>query len=62
MQLVEQGKLDLDKDVNTYLDFKIPEYNGKPVTLRQSMTHTRPGSKKRSRTSSSRSSATALAR
>ena len=24
MQLVEQGKLDLDKDVNTYLDFKIP--------------------------------------
>ena len=40
MQLVEQGKLDLDKDVNTYLDFKIPEYNGKPVTLRQLMTHT----------------------
>ena len=24
MQLVEQGKLDLDKDVNEYLDFKIP--------------------------------------
>ncbi|HET9475470.1 MAG TPA: serine hydrolase [Steroidobacteraceae bacterium] len=40
MQLVEQGKLDLDKDVNTYLDFKIPDYNGKPVTLRQLMTHT----------------------
>src|SRR5688572_18115925 len=40
MQLVEQGKLDLDKDVNTYLDFKIPEYNGKPITLRQIMTHT----------------------
>jgi CubicO group peptidase (beta-lactamase class C family) len=40
MQLVEQGKLDLDKDVNTYLDFKIPEYDGKPVTLRQLMTHT----------------------
>jgi CubicO group peptidase (beta-lactamase class C family) len=40
MQLVEQGKLDLDKDINTYLDFKIPEYNGKPVTLRQIMTHT----------------------
>src|SRR5688572_24953518 len=40
MQLVEQGKLDLDKDVNTYLDFKIPEYDGKPVTLRQIMTHT----------------------
>ena len=25
MQLVEQGKLDLGKDVNEYLDFKIPE-------------------------------------
>jgi CubicO group peptidase (beta-lactamase class C family) len=23
MQLVEQGKIDLDADVNTYLDFKI---------------------------------------
>ena len=24
MQLVEQGKIDLDEDVNAYLDFKIP--------------------------------------
>src|SRR6266567_6726081 len=24
MQLVEQGKLDLDRDINDYLDFKIP--------------------------------------
>lgn len=40
MQLVEQGKLDLDKDVNEYLDFKIPERNGKPVTLRNILTHT----------------------
>ena len=40
MQLVEQGKLDLDKDVNTYLDFKIPEKFGKPITLRNIMTHT----------------------
>ena len=40
MQLVEQGKLDLDKDINTYLDFKIPDYDGKPITLRQIMTHT----------------------
>ena len=40
MQLVEQGKLDLDTDVNTYLDFKIPDYDGKPVTLRNIMTHT----------------------
>ena len=40
MQQVEAGKLDLDHDVNTYLDFKIPPRNGKPVTLRQIMTHT----------------------
>lgn len=40
MQLVEQGKLDLDADVNTYLDFKIPEADGGPVTLRHIMTHT----------------------
>src|SRR6185503_12206940 len=40
MQLVEQGKLDLDKDINSYLDFKIPDYDGKPITLRQIMTHT----------------------
>jgi CubicO group peptidase (beta-lactamase class C family) len=40
MQLVEQGKLDLDADVNTYLDFKIPPRDGKPITLRNIMTHT----------------------
>ncbi|HEX5182235.1 MAG TPA: serine hydrolase domain-containing protein [Allosphingosinicella sp.] len=40
MQLVEQHKLDLDTDVNTYLDFKIPPYQGQPITLRQIMTHT----------------------
>jgi len=40
MQLVEQHKLDLDRDVNTYLDFKIPPRFGKPVTLRDLMTHT----------------------
>ena len=40
MQLVEQGKLDLDADVNSYLDFKIPARDGKPVTLRNLMTHT----------------------
>ncbi|MEQ1755418.1 MAG: serine hydrolase domain-containing protein [Micropepsaceae bacterium] len=39
MQLVEQGKVDLDADVNTYLDFKIPHTFGKPVTLRNLMTH-----------------------
>ena len=40
MQLVEEGKLNLDEDVNKYLDFTIPPYDGKPVTLRNIMTHT----------------------
>ena len=40
MQQVEQGKIDLDADVNSYLDFKIPAYEGQPVTMRQIMTHT----------------------
>ncbi|WP_428684942.1 serine hydrolase domain-containing protein [Sphingopyxis sp.] len=40
MQQVEAGKIDLDKDVNAYLDFRIPTYQGKPVTMRQLMTHT----------------------
>ncbi|WP_447726152.1 serine hydrolase domain-containing protein [Sphingomonas koreensis] len=40
MQQVEAGRIDLDKDVNAYLDFQIPAYQGKPVTMRQLMTHT----------------------
>ena len=40
MQLVQAGKLNLDADVNTYLDFKIPPKDGKPITLRNLMTHT----------------------
>ncbi|HZI46615.1 MAG TPA: serine hydrolase domain-containing protein, partial [Pyrinomonadaceae bacterium] len=40
MQLYEQGKLDLDRDINDYLDFKIPEAFGKPITLKNVMTHT----------------------
>jgi len=40
MQLVEQHKLDLDRDVNSYLDFRIPAAFGKPITLRHLMTHT----------------------
>jgi CubicO group peptidase (beta-lactamase class C family) len=40
MQLVEQGKLDLDRDVNDYLDFPIPKTFPEPVTLRQLLTHT----------------------
>lgn len=40
MQMVEQGKLDLDKDINTYLDFKIPDAFGTPITLTHILTHT----------------------
>ena len=40
MQLVEQGKIDLDVDVNRYLDFTIPPRDGQPITMRQIMTHT----------------------
>jgi len=40
MQLVEQGKLDLDRDVNPYLDFKIPDAFGQPITLKNILTHT----------------------
>lgn len=40
MQLVEQKKLDLDRDVNEYLDFQIPPAFDKPITLRHIMTHT----------------------
>jgi CubicO group peptidase (beta-lactamase class C family) len=41
MQLVEQGKLDLDVDVNTYLKaFSIKDTFDQPITLRHVMTHT----------------------
>ncbi|HEY8351667.1 MAG TPA: serine hydrolase domain-containing protein, partial [Sphingomonadales bacterium] len=40
MQLVEQGKIDLDADVNRYLtQFQIPEAFGAPVTIRNLLTH-----------------------
>ncbi|HEX5944192.1 MAG TPA: serine hydrolase domain-containing protein, partial [Anaerolineales bacterium] len=40
MQLVEQGKLNLDADINAYLDFRIPDTYPQPVTLKHLMTHT----------------------
>src|SRR5829696_359050 len=40
MQLAEQGKLDLDEDINTYLDFRIPDTYPQPITLKDLMTHT----------------------
>jgi CubicO group peptidase (beta-lactamase class C family) len=40
MQLVERGEVELDADINTYLDFRIPDRDGKPITVRDVMTHT----------------------
>lgn len=40
MQLVETGELDLDADVNTFLDFEIPDTYPEPITLRAILTHT----------------------
>lgn len=40
MQLVEEGKLDLDTDVNKYIDFNIPLDGSTPITLRHLITHT----------------------
>jgi CubicO group peptidase (beta-lactamase class C family) len=40
MQLVEQGKLELEEDINTYLDFRIPDTYPQPITLKHLMTHT----------------------
>jgi CubicO group peptidase (beta-lactamase class C family) len=40
MQLVEQGKLDLNEDINTYLDFRIPDTYPQPITLEHLLTHT----------------------
>ena len=40
MQLVEQGKLDLDADINDYLDFRIPDTYPQPITLKHLLTHT----------------------
>lgn len=42
MQLVEEGKLDLDEDISTYLGYKVvnPYYPKVPLTLRMLMTHT----------------------
>ncbi len=41
MQQVERGKLDLDADINQYLDIRIPPGpDGEPIRLRDVMTHT----------------------
>ena len=40
MQLEEQHKLDLDTDVQQYIDFDLPRTFAQPITLRHLMTHT----------------------
>jgi CubicO group peptidase (beta-lactamase class C family) len=41
MQLYEQGKIDLDADINTYLkDFKIPATYPQPITMKHLLSHT----------------------
>jgi len=41
MQLVEQGILDLDTDINEYLNaFQVPETFPEPITLKHLLTHT----------------------
>jgi CubicO group peptidase (beta-lactamase class C family) len=40
MQQVERGNIKLDQDINSYLDFVIPPFNGRPITMRNLMTHT----------------------
>lgn len=40
MQQVERGALDLHTDINTYLDFRIPDTFEEPITLFHLLTHT----------------------
>lgn len=38
--MVEQGALDLDADVNSYLDFEIPTTYAEPITMSYLLSHT----------------------
>jgi CubicO group peptidase (beta-lactamase class C family) len=40
LQLRDEGLLDLDRSVNDYLDFQIPDTYDQPITLRHILTHT----------------------
>ncbi|WP_167227958.1 serine hydrolase domain-containing protein [Massilia rubra] len=40
MQLVEQGRIDLDADIARYLDFPVPATFSEPITMRNLMSHT----------------------
>ena len=39
MQLVEQGRVDLNAEVNRYLDFRIPDTQSKPILVRHLLDH-----------------------
>ncbi|WFE30385.1 serine hydrolase [Solwaraspora sp. WMMD791] len=40
MQLVESGSIDLDADIDTYLDYDLPRSFDEPITMRHLLTHT----------------------
>ena len=40
MQQIERGKVNMDSDVNQYLDFVIPPFEGKPVLVSDLFAHT----------------------
>lgn len=40
MQLIEQGRVSLDDDVNQHIDFEIAPYEGQPITIRDLYQHT----------------------
>ena len=40
MQQVEAGKIDLDADINKYLDYSVTGLGGKPITMRDLLQHT----------------------
>jgi CubicO group peptidase (beta-lactamase class C family) len=39
MQQVDLGRVDLDADVNRYLDFRIPDFQGAPIKVRDLLSH-----------------------
>ena len=39
MQQVELGRIDLDADIDTYIDFRIPPFEDRPVRVRDLMSH-----------------------
>ena len=40
MQLVEEGKVNLDDDITKYMDLEIPQTFAEPITIKHLMTHT----------------------